>query len=319
MIDSWSECVTQVKWRTKSGGKKQRGVRVRAQVHDSIAAHICDSGTCTTGTPPGGAPRSHRICIRPVARTHVMIQYIAKRRWITESLVWKFLLDKAILDEMSQKLVKNRHCLETQVSSHVVFFWLSFAKKYLLDLFWPADRNTLVGLFKGQKTLRSRLVRLCSLCLTSSESWAWFANRLFGEVCYIKGISWRREKIIFYVLSKVKYYAGRKRGNSYLLCSRLLKSNVIIITVTATMMMMLSTLTFLLSTLISSEASLWSYKGDSSPEFWSEHFPICGGDSQSPINLASDSPRKIHGLIIGRSLATNRKLKKSWNRIGILP
>ena len=60
------------------------------------------------------------------------------------------------------------------------------------------------------------------------------------------------------------------------------------------MMMMLSTLTFLLSTLISSEASLWSYKGDSSPEFWSEHFPICGGDSQSPINLASDSPRKIH-------------------------
>ena len=86
---------------------------------------------------------------------------------------------------------------------------------------------------------------------------------------------------------------------------------LIIITVTATMVMMLSTLTFLLSTLISSEASLWSYKGDSSPEFWSEHFPICGGDSQSPINLASDSPRKIHGLIIGRSLATNRKLKKS--------
>lgn len=156
MIDSWSECVTQVKWRTKSGGKKQRGVRVRAQVHDSIAAHICDSGTCTTGTPPGGAPRSHRICIRPVARPHVMIQYIAKRRRITESLVWKFLLDKAILDEMSQKLVKNRHCLETQVSSHVVFFWLSFAKKYLLDLFWPANRNTLVGLFKGQKDLKKQ-------------------------------------------------------------------------------------------------------------------------------------------------------------------
>ena len=83
------------------------------------------------------------------------------------------------------------------------------------------------------------------------------------------------------------------------------------------MMMMLSTLTFLLSTLISSEASLWSYKGDSSPEFWSEHFPICGGDSQSPINLASDSPRKIHGLIIGRSLATNRKLKKK-NRETVL-
>ena len=101
------------------------------------------------------------------------------------------------------------------------------------------------------------------------------------------------KNIIFYVLSKVKYYAGRKRGNSYLLFSRLLKSNVIIITVTA--MMMLSTLTFL-STLIfgSSQAGLWSYKGDSSPEFWSEHFPICGGDSQSPIDLASDSASKTH-------------------------
>ena len=59
--------------------------------------------------------------------------------------------------------------------------------------------------------------------------------------------------------------------------------------------MMLSTLTFL-STLIfgSSQAGLWSYKGDSSPEFWSEHFPICGGDSQSPIDLASDSASKTH-------------------------
>ena len=209
MIDSWSECVTQVKWRTKSGGKKQRGVRVRAQVHDSIAAHICDSGTCTTGTPPGGAPRSHRICIRPVARPHVMIQYIAKRRWITESLVWKFLLDKAILDEMSQKLVKNRHCLETQVSSHVVFLWLSFAKKNICSTFFGQQIETHLLVFsKAKKTLRSRLVRLFSLCLTSAESWAWFANRLFGKVCYIKGTSWRRVKNHFLCSVKSQILCG---------------------------------------------------------------------------------------------------------------
>ena len=85
--------------------------------------------------------------------------------------------------------------------------------------------------------------------------------------------------------------------------------------------MMLSTLTFL-STLIfgSSQAGLWSYKGDSSPEFWSEHFPICGGDSQSPIDLASDSASKTHTkntakvyLVSQQILDRNLEKKKKMN------
>jgi len=31
----------------------------------------------------------------------------------------------------------------------------------------------------------------------------------------------------------------------------------------------------------------WSYTGDGAPEFWKDHFPLCGLDSQSPINIVS--------------------------------
>ena len=103
-----------------------------------------------------------------------------------------------------------------------------------------------------------------------------------------------------------------KVGNS---CSFLaVKSNVIsIITVAAFATMMLSTLAILSIVSFGNSKSLthfhsyfinflftgtcagssWSYKGESSPDFWSDNFPICGSDSQSPIDLSTDSESKI--------------------------
>ena len=66
MIDSWSECVTQVKWRTKSGGKKQcECVRARK----FMIASICVIVVLQRGRREERRTQvAYRICIRPVVK-----------------------------------------------------------------------------------------------------------------------------------------------------------------------------------------------------------------------------------------------------------
>ena len=146
MIDSWSECVTQVKWRTKSGGKKQRECVCARKFMMIAAAHIAYVIVVLVlqGRPgAGGGPRSHRICIRPVARTRLM--WSTSKKTLNHGISCLEIIARQSnpwWNEMSQKqALFGRHKCP----------WLlliKFCKQYLHDLFLA--RNTLVGLLKGQ-------------------------------------------------------------------------------------------------------------------------------------------------------------------------